>query len=186
MKINRYMRLLLWLFMICFIITLATVKSFEQPPTEEEEDAFATLNTPNEINEPIPIDASGNQQIPATHYRTDETTMSLIPAGYARKQGSDQTLIPVPTQQPIPPSLQHYNPDNVDLTYHDILKNGDLYNNVNKIDVEARDLSGNLITYSRVSAQGSPYYYNSASHFLAYGSSGYVPSYEESVLLRGE
>jgi hypothetical protein len=184
--------LLVFIFMIIFILAFYLHYRINNERMEGFDD---NQNT----SQDIPTDG-----IPDGYYKTSDTKMAKVPYGYKVNSTKDGLLsasqatfwadyaknydktygnVDLLTQEEDLTNTK-YNDNNYDITYHDspedIQKQGGLFD-ASFGTVMVIDPCGNKLLIPYNPAQSLPIYYTPGTY--KYGSSAYVPSYEDSVYL---
>jgi len=184
--------LLVFIFMIIFILAFYLHYRINNERMEGFDD---NQNT----SQDIPTDG-----IPDGYYKTSDTKMAKVPYGYKVNSTKDGLLaasqaafwadyaknydktygnVDLLTQE-VDGTDTKYNNNNYDITYHDspedIQKQGGLFD-ASFGTVMVIDPCGNKLLIPYNPAQSLPIYYTPGTY--KYGSSTYVPSYEDSVYL---
>lgn len=134
------------------------------------------------INDDIQTINNGEIIIPDGYYIDSKTGLvKVIPYGY--KADRDKRSISMTTDYSNQVSSTSYNSNNLDLTYHtDISNNSTLDSSTaGSGKMWILDQSGNLISIPYSDISGSTLYNEPGS--FRFGSSNYIPNYEESVYL---
>jgi hypothetical protein len=177
-------------FLIFLILALSYYNSFfvlEEKRAKLAEKATETFANDEGPYYPIPNDDNKPKPaLPKGYYRTsfDDKQMAKIPKGFVINPKNDREILPVPfNQSQNYSSLNNtvrYDPDNYDLTYHQLNPSGEIYD-VSFATVNVVDPSGNYRTMPWSPVQEYPIYYEPGTQ--KYGSGNHVPSYEDSVYL---